>query len=411
MRILIVGHILPYPPRGGCSLRNFNLIKECSKEHELHLITFYRNAHFYEDVSFEESLKKMRQHCAHVSAFPIPAERSKWAYSRILASNLLSEYPYSTALYESADFRNALKDHLDRFDFDVMELGEIGMYRYASTAPELPKVMIHHNIESQLLFRRAKASASLFKRKYLTLQAERTEQLERIAGDQIEAHTTVSDIDRETLLKINPRVNAVTVPNGVDTEYFRATTSEVRPNSIAFVGGLNWYPNRDGMEFFVDRIWPLIKREVPDANLTLIGKRSSESIERFARKNPDIHLTGMLGDIRPIVSESAVFVVPLRVGGGTRLKILDAMSLGKAIVSTSIGCEGIDVEDGENIAIADDADGFAEKVIELLKDKEERESIGGNARQSVEEKYSWTKIAPLLGDLYKNLARAGDSNK
>jgi glycosyltransferase involved in cell wall biosynthesis len=210
------------------------------------------------------------------------------------------------------------------------------------------------------------------------------------------------------LLKIHSDINARIVPNGVDTEFFKPLDEPTEENSLVFVGGMTWYPNLDAMQYFTREIWHLIKAEVPDLTMNLIGRKPQQNILEFAEQEPGFRPLGFQDDVRPHVHKSAVYVVPIRVGGGTRLKILDAMAMGKAIVSTSIGCEGIDVTDGVDIVIADSARDFATKTIQLLRDRTMRDEIGRNARKKAIERYSWTTIYPELDYVYREVAGKGN---
>ncbi len=409
MRILIVGHILPYPPRGGNSLRNFNLIKECSKNHEIHLIGFYRESHL-RGVSLNEAIKQLEKYCSKVVAIRYPTDKKRFRYYYVLLSNLARKEPYSASLYKSDEMTSEIRQALDEYEFDVMEIGEIGLLPYATLSPDLPKVLIHHNIESQLLFRRAEALSNPLSRWYMNLQASKTLKLERLASQLVDYHTTVSKPDKEELLQQCGDINVQVVPNGVDTEYFKPTDDAMEDGTLVFVGGLSWFPNKDGMTFFTRKIWPLIKAKSPQAKIYVVGGNASQSLIEFAEKEEDFILTGFVDDIRPLVTRSAVYVVPLRVGGGTRLKVLDAMAMKKAIVSTSRGCEGVEIEHRTSVMIADQPDQFADRVVELLEDANLRGRLAVEARRIAEQKYDWRKIAPKLESVYTQLARGSKAS-
>lgn len=402
MKILMITHILPFPPHGGCRIRNFNLIKQAASKHELHLVTFYRKAHSKTEQKVAEATAEIKKFCKEVHVYPIEAEHNKFKYYSTLLFNLFSGDPYSAAIYHSKSMINKVKEMIDRYKYDVVEIGEIGMLNYARLVPGIPKLLVHHNVESQLLARRATVANPLAKW-YLNLQAKRTERFEKEAGNLIERHTACSSIDMETLKKINPDINCVVVPNGVDTDYFRPTDDKMIPNSLIFVGGLQWLPNRDAMNFFIDKVWADLKQRVPDFTLSVVGKDAPQELVAFAAKEPDFHVTGFIEDIRPIITQSAVFIVPIRVGGGTRLKVLDGLAMGKAIVSHTIGCEGIDVTHDHDIIIADSAEDTVEAIVGLLSDEAKLKRIATNARQTAEQKYDWNIIGPILMDVYEEL--------
>lgn len=401
MKILLITHLLPYPPTGGCSLRNFNLIKECSKNNDLYLITFYRKIHLKGDTSLEKAIDKMKEYCKEVHVFEIPSERSKLLWYILLIFNSFTPTPYSAWIYKSSKMIRFVKQFVNNNKIDVIELGEIGLFNYAGLFPDLPKVLVHHNIESQLLFRRSKAEKNILAKLYLFIQAVKLKRFEFRACKDIEYHTTVSANDMNTLKAINPNVKVEVVSNGVDVDYFRPDNIKVEDNSLIFIGGMSWLPNYDAMIYFKDQIWPLLKKEIPDIKITIIGKNPAKDLIDFSHSDKMFQVTGFVDDIRTHMSKAAVYIVPIRIGGGTRLKILDAMSSGKAIVSMSIGCEGIDIKDRFDIYIADKPEDFANDVIELLRDKNKRELLGKNARETATNKYSWGKISPILESVYQ----------
>jgi len=404
MKILLITHFLPYPPRGGCNQRGFNLIKQTAKHHELHLVTFYRKSHLQQSEHLDESIEAMRQYCREVHVFPLPGDHSRLRYFTILILNLFSSDPYSAALYRSPSLQRKVLEMLGKHDYDIVEIGEIGLLNYARLAPGIPKLLVHQNIESQLLYRRAEVASNPLSRLYIRLQAYRTARFEHRAANLIERHTVCSDIDKTTIEKINPNINAIVVSNGVDTEFFKSTGEEVEPNSLIFVGGLTWLPNRDAMLFFKNDIWPLLKKKLTEIKITVVGSNPPAELMALAKTDKNFVVTGFVEDIRSLVSRAAVYVVPIRVGGGTRLKILDAMSMSKAIVSHPIGAEGIAVTEGKDIAIAETAESFADTIIDLLDNPDKRIEIETNARRTVENLYDWSRIASVLLHTYAELA-------
>jgi glycosyltransferase involved in cell wall biosynthesis len=212
----------------------------------------------------------------------------------------------------------------------------------------------------------------------------------------------VSGTDENELKSMTHDIKTVVVPNGVDVEYF-SVRNENQTNTIIYTGGMNMFANKDAVMHLIDDIWPKIKSRVPDAVFKIIGQDPPAELLAIAAIDKDIQVLGFVDDIRPYVAESAVYVVPLRVGGGTRLKVLDALSQGKAIVSTSVGCEGITVTHGENIFIEDEADAFANRVVELFNDKTLRQRLGQNARLLAEQNYAWESIGQTLNDAYKSV--------
>lgn len=176
-------------------------------------------------------------------------------------------------------------------------------------------------------------------------------------------------------------------------EYFQPATVAETPNSLVFTGSMDWLPNEDGILYFADAIFPLIKQQCPEISLEVVGRKPSRKLQSLAEADRRIRLTGWVDDIRPFLARGSICVVPLRIGGGTRLKIFEAMAMGKAVVSTTVGAEGLPVESGANVILADAPKDFAESVISLLRDPNQRKRLGAAARTLVEEKYSWRSVA------------------
>jgi len=404
MKILIIAHKLPYPPRGGATLRNYNLLKECSRENEIHLLTFTQEPYLRDPLQRAKSIEGLKKYCKTVKVFDIPTDKSRLAWIFLLFFNIFTSTPYSCWRFYSRKMKNAIKESLLKNRFDLIEIGTVSLLKYARLAPDLPKLLIHHNIESQLLYRRSNTADNLFVRLYLKLQAHKLKRLEKWASVHIDHHTTVSDLDKETITEYCPNIKATTIENGVDTDFFVPETSSEEENSLVYAGSMEWYPNRDAMLYFINKIWPILKHKLADIKMNLIGANPPSELIDFSKREPNFRLHGFVDDVRPYVHNSAVYIVPITVGGGTRLKIVDAMAMGKAIVSTSIGCEGIKVKHGENIIIADNPGDFATSIIELLADRELRLRLGQSARETAIMNYSWKLIAPKLNNIYKELA-------
>lgn len=206
----------------------------------------------------------------------------------------------------------------------------------------------------------------------------------------------VSDTDRNSFLDFLPPGKLTVAPNGVDSEYFSPSPLSEIPASIAFVGSMDWMPNEDAVAYFVRDIFPLIRKRIPEASLCVVGRHPTARLKMLAARERQISLTGWVEDVRPYVARSAVCIVPLRIGSGTRIKIYEAMAMGKAIVSTSIGAEGLPVSDGENIVLADDPVQFADAVVYLLRDASERRRLGTAARAFVAGTCTWQKATESL---------------
>ncbi|MFH2035004.1 MAG: glycosyltransferase family 4 protein [Candidatus Zixiibacteriota bacterium] len=405
MKILQITHLVSYPPHDGPSLRNFNLMRECSSDNEIHLLTFFRKAHGHRKDNLENNIRELKKYCRDVEVFEIPSDGKKIKWLSLLFFNLFSSVPYSVWLYNSKEMISAVKRQLANNKFDIVEIGEIGLFEYSRLCPGIPKVLIHHNVESQLLERRSKFLNNWLARIYMKIQARKLKKLEAQACRLIEYHTTVSEGDRETLKKIGGSNNIQVVPNGVDIDYFRPTGEAIIPNSLVFAGTMSWFPNLDAMQYLMNEIWTELKQKVPNVSISIMGKYPPKELVELNLKDSSFKVLGFVEDVRPVISRAAAYIVPLRVGGGSRLKIMDALAMGKAIISTPIGAEGTDVVHGENIILAETAKDLIEATIKVFNDINLRKKLEINARKLAEEKYSWKSIAPKLNEVYNILKK------
>ena len=206
---------------------------------------------------------------------------------------------------------------------------------------------------------------------------------------------TVSDVDRDILMADAPDARVTSIPTGVDTTYFAPNPSNEIPTELVFTGGMDWYPNEDGILHFIDEILPRVRREIPPVSLTVVGRNPTNRIKEAAAR-VGVTITGTVKDVRPYVNRSAVYIVPLRIGGGTRMKIFEALAMGKPVVSTTVGAEGLPLTDGTHFVQADRAEDFAHAVVTLLKDPAKRKSLGAAGRKLVEERYSWVQVAEIF---------------
>jgi glycosyltransferase involved in cell wall biosynthesis len=217
---------------------------------------------------------------------------------------------------------------------------------------------------------------------------------------------TVSESDRSYFAAYSDPAKLTVVPTGVDVQYFQPGSVLEKPDTLAFTGSMDWLPNEDAISYFAESILSHLQREVPAVELNVVGRKPSRRLLKLASENAGIVVTGEVPDIRPMVHSSSVYVVPLRIGGGTRIKIFEAMAMGKAIVSTSVGAEGLPVRHNVNIILADDPQDFANQVARLLRDRETRERIGRAARLLVEQNYSWRSVVGVFDTVFERVTTA-----
>ena len=404
MNILFLSQIVPYPPHGGVLQRGFNIIQQVSKRNRVHLLAFVDPGILSSEKLVDESRMKLSEYCSTVEYFSLWPKRSDiHKYGAFLLGAFYSR-PFSVLAHHSPALTRKMKEIVENEDIDLIHFDTIGLARFHKEYNDIPSVLTHHNIESQLMERRAKYEKNLFARKYVSWQAGRLKRYESQQSPLFDANVVMSEADRDSLRDIAPMARSEIVPNGVDTDYFQDSGCGSE-QALVFTGGMNMFANADAMTFFLSDVWPEIKKAFPKTRFYLIGQDPPREICRMSEVDPQIIVTGFVDDVRPFVRKSAVYVVPIRVGGGTRLKVLDAMAQGKAVVSTSIGSEGISVSDGKNVLIADTREELAASVIDLLRDEKKRERLGSEARQFVVENYSWTEIGNTLQDVYEDVAK------
>jgi glycosyltransferase involved in cell wall biosynthesis len=252
-------------------------------------------------------------------------------------------------------------------------------------------VLFEHNVEYMIWKRLHEVEKRPWRRALLALEWRRMRRYEAKACARADLTVAVSEADRALLAANAPGADIRAIGTGVDTAYFHPNGAVEAPATLVFTGSMDWYPNEDAISYFIAAILPGLRREVPGLSLTVVGRDPSDRL-RAACAAAGVHVTGTVADVRPYVTEAAVYVVPLRIGGGTRLKIFEAMAMGKAVVATRVGAEGLPIVPGQHFLQADSPADFTQAVIALLKDAGRRHALGMAGRRLVEERYSWTEV-------------------
>jgi glycosyltransferase involved in cell wall biosynthesis len=384
---------LPYPPQSGVTSRTFHILEQLQLEFDVTLLAYSRRNHQEDETTCREAQRLLARLVSRVGApVPIPAEHStvRRVYDHLRAT--VTGRPYTFFEYESDRFGSQLRRLVQNGAFDIIHLDSLDLYRWLSELPVAPTACTHHSIESQLLRLQAQQVKSRLLACYMAYQASLLEGVERQVCPRFSMNVMMSETDAVRLRSLAADSRTIVVPNGVDTNYFRPLR-RVPPvaGRVAFVGATHTFPNRDAVEYLLAEIWPKIRRAQHAASLSLIGGSPASDGAHHASP-PGVTALGHVPDIRPHLAEASCCVVPLRVGGGTRLKILDAWAMGKAVVSTSIGCEGLRAVDGRNILIRDEAQSFADATVQVLEDSELRSRLESNGRTTAEEAYDWSVV-------------------
>ncbi len=398
MKILWFSHFIPYPPRGGSRQRSFNLLAQAARAHRVSLIAF--NLESDPPDRLEQYRAALGEICESVTFWALPVRWRSPRWWLGLAASTLSPVAYTCSSFWSHRLRQAFEDELQQNRYDLVHFDSIDLALYASSAGHVPKVLNHHNCESAMAKRRSRLEANPLKRAYLAQQARMLAKMESRVCHGFEINTVVSESDAELLRRNNLQCKITVVENGTDVDYFAPIPDLEEPNTIVFAGGLSWYPNVSGLRFFVQQVWPLLKALVPDVRFIVTGRMPVETVTQLCASDAAITLVPDPEDIRPWIARGSAYVCPIIDGGGTRLKLLDAMAMGKATVSTSVGCEGLGVTDGRQLVIADRPDEFARASAHLLQDAELRLALAVSGRQFVENRYSWNSIGSRLREVY-----------
>jgi sugar transferase (PEP-CTERM/EpsH1 system associated) len=404
MRILWVkaGGLLP-PDTGG-KIRSYNILRHLAKEHSVTFFTFYA-AH---DNDAHAELGEIFHRLIRIPMELPPARGT--AEFLDYAAHLFSREPYNLSKYCRAVIREKLLALLEREKYDVILCDFLAAAGVIPWDWPSPKVLFTHNVEATIWRRHFEVARNPLWKVLSWREWKRMEEAERRYLQGADHVLAVSEIDRDAFARFLDPQKLTVIPTGADTEFFRPSAEKEISNSLVFTGSMDWLPNEEGIVYFVNEIFPLIMKHAPDAKLSVVGRKPSRRLQDLASRNPNIQLTGWVEDVRPYLASGAVFIVPLRIGGGTRLKIFEAMSMAKAVVSTSIGAEGLPVNNGEHLLVADDPTSFAESTLRLLGDATQRAQIGQAARRLVEENYSWATVSKGFEQVLENVVNQARRN-
>jgi len=375
------------PPDTGGKIRSYNIVRELARQHSITFFSFYA-AH---DCDLHPDLKNMVDRVVCVP-LDLPAPKS-FAEMLDYSIRLFSSAPYNITKYCRPQVRRRLRALLKQETYDVMLCDFLAAAGVVPWDWPTPKVLFTHNVEAAIWRRHYEVATNPIWKAISWREWRKTEAAERTYLRLADRVLTVSETDRDAFASFVEPGKLAVIPTGVDVDYFHPTPVEETANSLVFTGSMDWLPNEDAILYFVDTILPLIKKQCPEVCLEVVGRSPSRKLQALAERERSLRLTGWVEDIRPFVARGSICIVPLRIGGGTRLKIFEAMAMSKAVVSTSVGAEGLPVQSGANIIVADTPGDFAQSVVSLLRDTSQRRRLGTSARALVQEKYSWPKVA------------------
>jgi glycosyltransferase involved in cell wall biosynthesis len=322
-----------------------------------------------------------------------------------LFTNQFSALPYFLAKCRLPHFRSAVESLLEREHFDLI------LCDFLQTAVPLmdcsftPKIIFEHNVEFHLRKRKWQVERHPLRKIVFGREWKRTRPLEARVCRSFDHVLTVSEEDQQIIQSEFGIDHVSAIPTGVDTDFFCPPGNQSVPGRMVFVGSMDWDPNEDAIVWFLENVYPLIRRQVPNASFVVVGRNPSSRLQAVASKDPAVEITGWVPDVRPYLSQAEVVVVPLRVGGGTRIKIPEAMAMAKAVVSTPIGAEGLPFLNDREICIAERSEDFAGAVIKLLTQRCIREAIGTEARRTVTSRHSWEAVVAQMEECLHRMIR------
>lgn len=391
MKLLWANSGFLHPTTRGGQIRTLEMLRQLHRRHEIHYAALWD--------SEPEGVRRTSEYSTR--AFPVAfrtASKRSPRFALEVAAGAFSSLPLAIGRWRCAEFRNTLAKLIREENYDAMVCDFLVT---AVNFPEIEKaVLFQHNVESVLWERHSETAPDVLRRKYFRAQARRMRAFE---GDVCRRAARVIAVSENDASAIAGRfgVACASVPTGVDVDAFSRppTGVEEQGEGLVFIGSMDWMPNIDGMVWFVQEVLPLIRARRPAMPVTIVGRRPPPAIRALTASDPHLHITGTVPDVRPHLWNAAVSIVPLRIGGGTRIKIYEAMAAGVPVVSTTIGAEGLDVADGLTIALADTPEEFARRCLELAADATIAAKIGRAAREMVAARYSWEQVSRVFEQL------------
>ena len=393
MKILWIKTELLHPIDKGGKIRTYNMLKELKRNHHVTYVAL-------DDGAADTSARERAFEYCHELVWIPHRQREKFTagfYAELL-SNLLSPLPYAIKKYASRELRKEIQRRA--VDCDVVVCDFLAPAANVPANLGKPTLLFQHNVEAMIWKRHCEVQTNPLKKAYLFAQWKKMRRFERRMCRSLNAVIAVSQEDHEQMQREYRVKNIFDVPTGVDTEFFKPTGAEKSaPHNLVFTGSMDWLPNEDAIRYFTEQIMPRIKSQIPEATLTVVGRNPYPSLVELAKNDNSIIVTGRVDDVRPYMERAAAYVVPLRVGGGTRLKIFEAMAMEKPIISTTIGAEGLPVTDGRELLLADTPESFAAAVVKVLQDRDIANALAKRAAALVRGEFGWQKVAERFANI------------
>ena len=406
MKVLWISQNVPYPPKSGVLLRNYNLIRLTSQFAAIDLVAIVKKNAMpssYAEMAVPELLK----FCSSVQPVRLPTEESRFHFWWVLLKSLFTKAPFTVNWASAPVLEEVLGRALSGTIYDLVYFDSISLAGYRQLMTSGARVLNHHNIESQLFERRIAYERNPLKRLYLRLEATKLRRYEAAVVGEFDLNLVVSSLDALRLGEFCAGATTALVANGVDIDYFRPSdAASAEPGHLIMVSGMNWFPNLDAVLYMIESIWPILTSATPGVRLTIVGARPPRHVTELAAKDSRITVTGFVDDIRPYMDRAQIYLCPMRDGGGTRLKVLDALSMGKPIVATTMALEGIGVVPEQDVLVGDTPEVFVRQIQRLIQDQALRQRLSTNGRTFVEQRFSWEVIGQQLQGAFRDAVAA-----
>ena len=392
-KILFISNRILTPVRDGHTQRSYNLLKGLSKEFDIHLLSLYENV---QEIS-RENILTIKKYCKTVDVYPCPAKYlSREMIGKVIRS-VFSKYPYTVWRHYSKGLKNRALFLQRKENFDIVHCDVLPMiYSIENLKQHAPITLTDHDVSYLKCISISRQINNPLIKYFMVLESLKLKMLEKNLHEYADAIVTVSESDKILLRELSGKGNFIVIENGVDPETFFMKNVNDNEKRIVWLGGFSHIANVKAVHYFLDEIYPKIKEKVKNVRFDIIGENPTLNIINYANNDKSLILHGFVKDPVPIIQKATVFIAPLLSGGGTKLKVIEGMALGKAIVGTTIAFEGLEGINNYHYVLANETIIFANNVISLLNNKKIRENIGNNARKLAIEKYSWENIVEKL---------------
>jgi len=402
MHILWLKTELLHPVDKGGRIRTYHMLKELKRQHHVTYLTLDDGS------AADDAHERALEFCHELVCVPHrTSEKFSSGFYTELALNLISPLPYFMKKYKAAGMTREIAARVRAGDFDVLVCDFLQPSINVPQNLPFATVLFEHNVEAMIWRRHYEVQQNPLKKLYLYVQWRKSFSYERMVCRRFDLVVTVSKSDAETLKRDYGIAHVVDVPTAVDADYFNPGAQPDRnrePYDLVFTGSMDWLPNEDAIQYFTREIMPLIKRRLPDARLIVVGRKPYASLLGLSERDPSIIVTGRVADVRPYMKRASAYIVPIRIGGGTRLKIYEAMEL--PVISTTVGAEGLPLRDGVDLLLADTPTAFAEAVVRVLTDAPFAAKLKHQGRQTVKERFTWQGVAKAFSDFCERAAAA-----